>query len=438
MRNHVPILAVALSLLLSSACGLPLADIRSAAEAGDVERAVRLAAGELEGLQSAARGTLERLASGSDGRLALISALDLAPPGAADLLESWAAAESSVDDATRTYARARLSELDGGAWRAELTAARASSDPRVRAHALRGLLPFGLPPSELVDALDDESPAVAAVAARGLVAASRAAEGLPESIRQRIVAVLPEVAGSDAAGALLGVLDPGDPEELAALVGMLVGSDTSLRIAAARTLGRLADPRAVPEVAALLDADPTPAGLALALEAGRNGLAELRDAYVARIFASVPSDAPLRTGALLGLEDGDAARELWRAAREEGGPAERVAACERLLAAGQQQEACRDALRELAANGTPPAAALSAAEILFEDGDPPASGWLRSFAVQGDTATRRRIMSGAAARRYDAGLLGIGLADPDPDVSAAASVAALRVPDPTARPGVAP
>ena len=47
-------------------------------------------------------------------------------------------------------------------------------------------------------------------------------------------------------------------------------------------------------------------------------------------------------------------------------------------------------------------------------------------------------MTGAAARRYDADLIAVGLADPEPSVSAAAAVAALRVPDPLARPGSAP
>ena len=116
----------------------------------------------------------------------------------------------------------------------------------------------------------------------------------------------------------------------------------------------------------------------------------------------------------------------------------RAAACERLLDVGQEQEACRAELRAVATGSGDPAASLSAAEILFEDGDPAAAAWLRSFAAGGDVAVRRRIMTGSAARRYDAHLIAFGLADPEPAVSAATAVAALRVPDPLARPGSAP
>ncbi|MBI5488501.1 MAG: hypothetical protein HY905_14305 [Deltaproteobacteria bacterium] len=418
-------------------CGLPIADIRSAAESGDLERAIRLAQGELEGLQAAGRGTIVRLQSNQATRLAALEALDLAPATASELLAQWAAEDSAVDEATRTFAQARLAELEGGAFEEELQAARESDEPLVRSYALRGLIADGLPADRMLAALEDDAPQVRAVAAKGLV---RAAEesGMPDAVRQALRPLVDGPLDVEIRAQLAGLLDPAAAEDLASLVGLLADERPALRIAAARALGRLPDPRAVPEAAALLEAQVSPAGLALALAAGRHGLVELRDTYLARIFVVSPTDDPLRTGALLGVADGEDARALWHAALAGGGPAEKTAACERLLAAGQDEDACRDALRGIATGGGAPAASLSAAEILFEEGDPAAAGWLRSYAADGDPAVRRRIMNGAAARRYDADLIAIGLGDPEPAVAAAAAVAALRVPDPLARPGIAP
>jgi hypothetical protein len=424
--------------LLAASCGLPIADIRSAALGGDVERAIRLAQGELAGMQAAAQGTIDRLVAEPAAEPALLEALDTAPPALRGTLEGWAADDSAVDVVLRTFARARLAELGDGDWQDALRAAWNGDDADVRAYALRGLLDGGVDVAGLIEALRDRDPRVVRVAALGLSRAARQSGGLVADVRAAARGVFAEVADPSIRARLAAVLDPTTPEDLAVLVDGLASDAPAVRVACARMLGRLPDPRAVPQVAALLDGAPTAAGLALAVEAGEHGATGLRETFFARIFQETPADDPLRAGALLALPEGETADNTLRRAVEQGAPDSQVAACERLLAAQQERETCTGVLRQLASAGTPPAAALSAAELLFEEGDAPAAGWLRSFAAAGDPGVRRRVMSVAAARRFDAALLGIGLSDPDPSVAAAAAISAMRVPDPFARPGVAP
>jgi hypothetical protein len=436
IRHAVP-LAVLLAACLVS-CGLPLSEIRSAAQRGDVQAAVRLAEGELEGFRAAGLGTLDRLAAEAGARAALVGALDAAPPAAEPVLEAWATADSGVDEPTRTFARARLSEMRGGAFADQLRAAQAAGDPGIRALALRGLLPTGPAQSDLLEALADAAPAVSRVAAQGLAAAAEREGGLVPNVLQTVRARFADHPDPATRAALAGALDPSRLEDQQALVRGLADEAPAVRIAAAAVLGRLADPRSVPEVAALLDGPPSPAGLALAIEAGKHGAAAVRDAFVARVLGEAPPDDPLRVGAVLGMADDEAARETWSAMVDRGGPRVAVAACERLLAAGRESERCRERLRSVVASGADADSSLGAAELLYEDRDPLADGWMRSYAVGEDPAVRRRVMQVAAARRFDPGLLAIGLADPDPAVAACAAVSALRAPDPDARPGVAP
>ena len=436
-RPRLPTTALACLSSCVLACGIPLGEIRSAAESGDVERAVRLARGELEGFRVAAEGTFVRLAAEEAARPALRQALDAAPSAATSLLEAWAAEDSSVDLPSRTFARARLSELEGGAWQDELRTVRAADDAQVRAYALRGLAAAGLSAGELLEALADPAPEVTRVAAAGLSVRARDDHGLSATLRPALREAFVGAADGATRARLAGTLDPEDPDDLQALVAALRAEAVGVRLAAAAALGGSAAPAAIPELRELLEGELRPAGLALAQSLGRHGRAELRDAYFARVLRETRRDDPLRVGVLLGLEPNAAADELWREAAARGGPLERVAACERLLEA-EDDAGCRGILRELAAAATPFEAALAATEVLFEDGDPPASAWLRSYVVQASPTVRRRVMEVAAARRFDDGLISIGLADPDPSVAAAAAVAALRVPDPLARPGVAP
>ncbi|MBN1772686.1 MAG: hypothetical protein JXB32_15560 [Deltaproteobacteria bacterium] len=439
MSHRPPLFGIAIACLppLVAACGIPLGEIRSAAESGDVERAVRLARGELEGFRAAAEGTVARLAAEEAARPALREALELAPASAGALLEAWAAEESAVDPASRTFARARLSELEGGAWEAELRAALDATGPLVRAYAVRGLAAAGLSAGELLEALADPAPEVTREAAAGLAALARGDEGLPATVRPALREAFLAAADGPTRARLAGTLDPDDPDDLQALVAALGAGSAGVRLAAAAALGGSSAPAAVPELGELLEGVLRPAGLTLAQSLGRHGRTDLRDAYYERVLRDTPRDDPLRVGVLLGLEAGPASDGLLREAVAGGGPLERVAACERLLGA-EDDAGCRGRLRELAAAATPFDAALAATEVLFEDGDPPAAAWLRSYVVQAAPALRRRVMAVAAARRFDDGLISLGLADPDPSVAAAAAVAALRVPDPLARPGVAP
>lgn len=432
----LPLASLCLPAFLA-ACGVPLGEIRSAAARGDVERALRLARGELEGVRAAAEGTVARLAAEEAARPALREALELAPASARDLLATWAAEDSTVDPASRTFARARLSELEGGAWEEELRAARSASDPLVRAYAVRGLAAAGLPAGELLEALADPAPEVTRAAAAGLAALAEAGEEPPAAIRPALREAFASARDPATRARLAATLDPTDPADLQALLDALDAEDPGLRLAAAAALGGAPAPETLPPLRDLLEGDPCPAGLALARSLGRHGRAELRDAYLARILRETPRDDPLRAGALLALEPGGTHGAALREAAENGGPREVVAACERLLDAGDDA-GCRGRLRALAAAGTPFDPALAAAELLFEEGDPPAAAWLRSYVVQASPAVRRRVMTAAAARRFDDSLIAIGLADPDPGVAAAAAMAALRVPDPLARPGVAP
>lgn len=423
---------------LVAACGIPLGDIRSAAESGDVERAVRLAQGELEGFRAAAEGTLSRLAAQESSRPALREALDAAPVSATALLEAWAAEDSAVDLPSRTFARARLAELEGGAWQDELRAVRAADDPAVRAFAVRGLAAAGLSAGELLEALADPAPEVTRVASAALATLSRGDGGLPETLLPALREAFAAAADPATRARLAGTLDPDHPADLQALVAALEAPAPAVRLAAAAALGASSAPAAVPELLALLEGQLRPAGLALAQSLGRHGRADLAEAYLARVLQETPRDDPLRVGLLVGLDPAAADSDtLLREAVANGGPQELVAACERLLAA-EDDAGCRGRLRELAAAARPFDAALAATEVLFEDGDPPASAWLRSYVVQAEPGVRRSVMAVAAARRFDDGLISIGLADPDPGVAAAAAVAAMRVPDPLARPGVAP
>jgi len=420
-----------------AACGAPLGEIRSAAERGEVERALRLARGELEGVRAAAEGTLVRLAAEESARPALREALDLAPASACWLLEVWAAEDSTVDPASRTFARARLSELEGGAWEEELRAARAAGDPRVRAYAVRGLAAAGLSAGELIEALTDPAPEVTRAAAAGLAARVQAGEAPGAAIRPALREAFLAARDPTTRARLAATLDPADPADLQALLDALTAENPGLRLAAAAALGGAPDPETVSPLRDLLEGAPCPAGLALAGSLGQHGHPDLRDAYLARVLREMPRDDPLRVGALLAIGPGQASDRALREAAAFGGPREIVAACERLLEA-DEDAGCRARLRELAAAGTPSDPALAAAEVLFENGDPPAAVWLRSYVVQADPPVRRRVMATAAARRFDDSLLAIGLTDPDPGVVAAAAVAALRVPDPLARPGIAP
>lgn len=436
-RFRAPVVVLVCLPACLAACGIPVAEIRSAARSGDVERALRLARGELEGFRAAAEGIVTRLAAEEAARPALREALELAPASATDLLENWAAEASEVDPATRTFARARLSELEGGAWEDELRAARSADDPLVRAYAVRGLVAAGLSAGELLEALADPAPEVTRAAAAGLAALAERGEDLSVVIRPALREAF--VAATDPAtrARLAGTLDPNDPDDFRALLDALGAEDDGLRLAAAAALGGAPAPAAAPELRDLLEGDLRPAGLALARSLGRHGRADLRDAYLARVLREAPRDDPLRVGALLALEPGESADAALREAAVAGGPREVVAACERLLGA-DDDAGCRGRLRELAAAGNPFDVALAATEVLFEDGDPPAAAWLRSYVVQATPAARRRVMAVSAARRFDDALIAIGLADPDPAVAATAAVAALRVPDPLARSGVAP
>ena len=289
-------------LLLAAAlagCGLPVADIRSAAESGDLERAIRLARGELEGLQAAGRGTIVRLQADAASRTAVFEALDLVPATADDLLDTWASDDAAVDEVTRTFARARVAELEGGAFVEELRAVRAADDPLVRAYALRGLLPTGVPPSDLLAALEDPAPEVRGVAARGLVRAAELA-ALPPTVQQAIRSLVDGALDPGLRAQLAGLLDPAEPGDLARLAGLSAPTGRPPG-------GGRARPGAPGRPAGGARGRPCWTGSCrrprwLSLSAGRRGSTELRDSYLGRIFADTPTDDPLRTGAILGLE----------------------------------------------------------------------------------------------------------------------------------------
>jgi hypothetical protein len=416
----------ALAAAVAAACGPSTGEIRSAALAGDTPLAVSLADRDPESLQAVAFGVLERLRADRTTVGSARRALESAPVTALPLLERWADDESA-DVRTRTFARAKVRELTGEAFSAELHAALDDSDGEVRAFALRGLA-ADLPAERLVAALHD--PPVSAVAAVAL--ARRAArEPLdPTAAAETLHAFRSDLpAGTRAV--LAGVLDAAAPDARDALAEALDDSAPGVRRAAAAALARSTDPTRDPRLAAILADTLSVEGLAVAVEAARQGRADVLADYLERLLLAGASKDALAAGGLLAFPGGG--DDVAAKALESGGDAARLAACQRLLAVDPDRADCVALLDERIA-GDDALSALVAAELLFEHGHARGLDRLRSLAEHAEPRIRARVMQVAAARRFDADLLGRGMTDPDPDVAAAAAVAALKVPDPyTAR-----